>query len=218
MTGLVIVLASGLVHGLWAERWTPATSLQAAAARVEEVPLNIGDWNGTSADADPAAFAQAGARQYWARTYVDAKRNVTLLVILMCGRPGRMATHTPEVCYRGAGYEISGAPETVTMQAATGEKLGAFWTARFTKDAGARSDLRLYWGWCAGQGWLAPASPRWEFGGEPFLYKLYVSYDGPDNAAVHSDAVQDFFRHFLPALKETLASQDLRDQSHASAG
>src|SRR5947209_2940525 len=122
VTALVVVLASGLVHGLWAERWTPATSLQMAAARVEQVPLDIGDWKGVSADADPAAFAQAGARQYWARSYVNAKKNLSLLVILMCGRPGRMAAHTPEVCYRGAGYETTGMPETFAMQWAAGDK------------------------------------------------------------------------------------------------
>ena len=55
--------------------------------------------------------------------------------------------------------------------------------------------------------WQASANPRWEFGGAPFLYKLYVSHDAPGSATAAADAVQDFFRQFLPELQQTLVDK-----------
>src|ERR1700681_3400476 len=94
LIALGILTASGLVHGFWSERWNPSTALQEAAARVDNVPLAVGDWNAQSVDSDPSIFSQAGARSYWTRAYVNAKKKTTLFVILMCGRSGRMAVHT----------------------------------------------------------------------------------------------------------------------------
>ena len=121
----------------------------------------------------------------------------------MCGRSGKMAVHTPEVCYRGAGFEMVDRPEPWTVAATTGDKLGTFWTSSFSKGTGP--ELRLAWGWNAGAGWQAPRNPRWDFGGKSFLYKLYVSHD----AAPGSErAAEDFLRQFLPRLNEILVRRN----------
>lgn len=209
LIALAVLIGSGIIHGVWAERWTSSTVLQDAAARVAKVPLEIGDWKGESVEADKEAFAQAGAQQFWTRTYVHAHRKEAMLVILMCGRAGRMAVHTPEVCYRGAGYVLGGKPEVQTVRSEFGEDLGSFWTARFSKQTGVASDLRLYWSWNAHGTWNASANPRWEHGGEPFLYKLYMSHDAPGAASASTEAAQDFMREFLPELHKVLFNQNL---------
>ena len=30
--------------------------------------------------------------------------------LILCGRPGPVSIHTPDVCYRGLGYEPTGSP------------------------------------------------------------------------------------------------------------
>jgi hypothetical protein len=204
LAAAAILIASGLVHGFWADRWTTSSLLQEAALRVERVPLDCGDWKAQPLDVDPAPFLQAGAQQFWTRSYASARKKTALLVILMCGRAGRMAVHTPEVCYRGAGYELSETPAPVTVQDLGGQSLGTFWTARFNKDSRGASGLRLYWSWNAGTTWQAAQNPRWDFGGEPFLYKLYLSQDAP----AATEAAQDFLRQFLPELRRTLEHGD----------
>jgi hypothetical protein len=210
LIGLAVLVISGLVHGFWGERWIPSTILQEAAARVDQVPLEIGDWNGQSVETDAGVFFQAGAQKYWTRTYVHARKKTAMLVILMCGRPGRMSVHTPEVCYRGAGYETAGKPERLTVQSELGEDLGNFRTARFSKQAGVASNLRLYWAWNAHGTWQNPDSPRNEFAGEPFLYKLYLSHDAPGVSnpsgvgSASGEAALDFLRQFLPVMRKTL--------------
>jgi hypothetical protein len=201
LTALTLLLTAGLLHGLWSERWQPSGALEEAVARLELVPLEIGDWQGADVEVDAAAFAQAGARGYWARSYTH-RHGGTVLVILMCGRSGRMAVHTPEVCYRGAGFDMLETPTRTVLRDELGEELGTFWNARFAKQATVPSQIRLSWAWRDAGDWQAPANPRWEFRGRPFLYKLYASHElsSPSDA----DATAEFLRVLLPELKKIL--------------
>ncbi len=103
-----------------------------------------------------------------------------------------MAVHTPEVCYRGAGYDLRATPAPALVRDENDVEAGTLWSARFTKQGDASSDLQLYWGWDAGDGWQAPANPRWEFRGRPYLYKLYVSQELSDPSA--ADRATEFLR------------------------
>lgn len=202
---LVTLFASGALYHLLAR---DSSQLDAAAERVPLVPSVIGAWHGHDEATEDAAFAQAGARTYWMRTYVNQKTKASVLAILMCGRAGKMAVHTPEVCYGGAGFELHDAPAECLFKNERGEKTTQFWTAHFVKHTGAPKHLRLYWAWNSRGEWEAPGAPRWQFWGEPFLYKLYVSRDtsaGP-NLSPQSDPAADFLREFLPVVKTTLFS------------
>src|SRR6266446_9220579 len=121
---LVLIALCGVVHGLRAERWQTSRALEEALARVELAPLEIGDWKAEPQENDVQAFAQAGAQRYWTRLYTNARKGQSVLAILMCGRAGRMAVHTPEVCYRGAGYELYDTPAAAPLRADWGADLG----------------------------------------------------------------------------------------------
>jgi hypothetical protein len=180
--------------------------LDSAAARVAEVPMVVGAWHAQEETADPAAFERAGAKTHWTRLYVHQRTKESVLVILMCGRPGKMAVHTPEVCYSGAGYELHSQVGACAIKSEGNEETAQFWTARFTKKTGTTSDLRLYWTWNAHGAWEASPSPRWQFRGAPFLYKLYVSRNLGDqpNLAPQTGATAMFLREFVPVLNHTL--------------
>ncbi len=220
ITALVLLAAAGLAHGLYTERWRPSDALAAAAARLDRVPRTVGDWQGTDVAVEAEAFVQAGARNYWARSY-RRRGGGAVLVVLMCGRAGRMAVHTPEVCYRGAGYDLLESPARATIRGEADDDYGTFWSARFSKQTGGTSDLRLYWAWGDGADWQAPTSPRWQFRGRPFLYKLYASHELTGDAgaagaagaagqagAAGTDATMDLLRQLLPTLREALAAPD----------
>jgi hypothetical protein len=102
-------------------------------------------------------------------------------------------------------------PEVVSVTSALGENLGNFWTARFSKETGLASDLRLFWSWNDGKSWQASSNPRWEFGGEPFLYKLYLSHDNPGPSGPASDGALGFLKEFLPELHKTLGLEQSRN-------
>ena len=203
LTALTLLVVTGVVHGVCTERWRPSDALEQAATRVASVPLEIGDWQGKNLDVDAEAFAQAGARSYWARTYTRPGGD-SVLVVLMCGRPGKMAVHTPEVCYGGAGYELFEAPAATVMRDPGGVERGVFWSARFSKQAGG-SDLRLYWAWGDGAEWQAPANPRWTFRGRPFLYKLYASHEISPGQTV--DATGELLSELLPVIRNAFGAE-----------
>src|SRR5476651_449981 len=107
LAAIGVLLASGIAYHLLAK---DTAQLDDAAARVVLVPKVIGDWQGHDEAGEDRSFEQAGAKGYWMRTYLNQKTKASVLVILMCGRSGKMAVHTPEVCYGGAGFELRDQP------------------------------------------------------------------------------------------------------------
>ena len=198
-----VLFASGALAFSYA---TDSEQLDEAAARVAAVPLVVGSWVGVDDPPDEASFAQAGAKSYWMRTYVHEETKASVQAILMCGRAGKMAVHTPEVCYHGAGYELRDPPLAFAVKGGADDPLDQLWMARFDKRVGRSSQLRLYWGWNARGTWEASATPRWQFRGEPFLYKLYLSCDVPTRSAAtpNADAAAEFLPSFVPVLQKTL--------------
>jgi hypothetical protein len=205
-TAVSVLLGTGVLYRCLAQ---DSDQLTDAVARLPLVPMKVGAWQGQDVareEADERNFERAGAKSYWMRTYVHEPSNTSVLAILMCGRAGRMAVHTPDVCYRGAGYGLLDEPEERTFKNEQGAMLGRFWFGEFTKTARISSSLHLYWAWNAGEGWEAPAAPRWHFLGKPYLYKLYISHD-PGNSPrlpTMTDPAADFLRQLVPELNKAL--------------
>lgn len=196
------ILATGGVHGLWTARWNYPRELEEAVARLDGVPLVIGDWHGRVLGADAEMFARAGAVGYWMRRYDRKGQSVT--VILMCGPAGKMSVHRPDDCYRGVGYEVLGAPTTHRLEGMEAPP-AEFFTARFRKPQSvAPSQLRIDWSWNASGTWQAPDSPRWTFRGEPFLYKLYLVREMLPNENLKSEPNIELLRLMLPVLQQAL--------------
>lgn len=195
-----VLMASGIVCHVLAK---DTAELDEAAARVADVPLNFADWRGLEETSDEASFLMTGANGYWTRTYVHEYRKDAVHVILMCGRPGRMAIHTPEVCYRGAGYELREEPSVVGIKEIPGSQ---WWTGMFLKQASNPTRLQLFWAWNSRGDWEAATAPRWQYRGEPYLFKLYVSRDVGSQAGkdLRSELTHDFLRDFVPVLKQSL--------------
>src|SRR5262249_2166850 len=158
-------------HGVWTNRWQSSEALDEALARVDDVPKAFGSWQAEDEEVDADLFARAGAQAFWLRTYRHAQTGETISVILMCGRSGRMAVHTPDVCYKGSGYELSSSAKKINIGPADAPA-AEFWTGVFVKEKSVDAgQLRLFWGWSDGGQWQAPTVPRFTFRGLPFLYK-----------------------------------------------
>lgn len=203
-----LIAGAGIVHGIWTGRWQPSQELHDAAARIDAVRMKIGDWQGEHIPVDDRVYQATGAMNYWMRRYRNRRTRQAVSVILMCGPAGPMSVHTPEVCYQGAGYRLFGSPKTVELSG-DGWKAG-LWSGDFSKDYfGRNQGLRLFWTWNDGRGWQAPINPRLVFGGQPYLYKLYVirSTDSV-GTPIEGDPAIDFLREALPALQSDLAAGD----------
>jgi exosortase len=204
LLALALVLLQGLVHGWWTDRWTVSEEPGVSAARLADVPLTVGEWDGEALALDPHHQAIGEIRGYLLRRYVHRSRKTVLSVLLVCGRPGPISVHTPDVCYRGSGFAPDAPPERRTVE--TDAPPAEFWTATFRqRDAVPPTRLCIFWAWNDKAGWRAVDYPRLTFARAPALYKLYVVRETAA-ADANDDAlpVVDFLQALLPALDKAL--------------
>src|SRR5262249_47338187 len=144
---------------------------------------------------------------YVYRRYRHARTGDEFTVLLLCGRSGPMSVHTPDVCYRGAGF-TQAAPAVPTEVTPLGsEDAAKLWTAEFGKErsqVGRR--LHIYWAWgLPGGQWQAAENPRVTFAAKPALYKLYVVRTLTSANRKGEDAqAQDFLSTLVGQLDQAL--------------
>jgi hypothetical protein len=197
---LLVLVASGVVHGLWTDRWRTTGEPAAWAARLADVPRTFGDWEGQDLTLDDNSLEVAEVTGYLARDYVHRRTGARVQVVIVCGRPGPISVHTPDVCLRGNGHGMVAAPAKYPVGGAE------FWTAKFRKDdAAVPVHLRMFWSWNAGGGWKASASPRLDFARHPALYKLYVARPlAALEEPLDRDPCLDLLPRLLPGLQRAL--------------
>lgn len=200
---LLITLAAGAVHGMWTGRWTHSHALDERAAALTRVPSSFGEWRGEDMKLDERTIEAAGIAGYLMRTYRNS-RGEQVQVLIVCGRPGPISVHTPEICYVGAGYVQTSEAARTPVNMTTSGRPSDFWALDFQKPGPAGPDrLRIYYTWGVGPSWIAADSPRIEFAGVPALYKMYLVRPNP---ATGSDAtLESFTQAFLPVLNQALA-------------
>jgi hypothetical protein len=206
LSAQIVVLATGLVHGLWTARWRQAPELRAMVERLERFPEKIGPWTSQAAAEDTESLRGAGAAGWRVRQF-SHPRHGSFLVILMCGRAGPMSVHRPEHCYQGAGYEMTSPPAKGELPARPGAAAAEYWASRFVRQEETRTvRLRIFWTWFDGRTWQAPASPRFRFAGLPALSKLYVIREVTlANELLEEEEVKDFLGQLLPELSKALS-------------
>lgn len=195
-----IIIGAGLVHGAWTNRWGPSPALAALAARYDSVPMVIGDWKATPFELGALERRMAGAEACLARVYTNARSGTSVSVLLLGGLPGNIATHTPDVCYRGAGYVLDN-PVSYQYQPRDGKETAQFLTAVASRAGANPSVLRIFWTWHTSKGWAASENVRWKFASEPMLSKLYIVREtGGASVEPDRDPSKEFLDVFLPEL------------------
>jgi hypothetical protein len=202
-TAVAVLIGTGVVHGLWTDRWTVSTKPEACAAKLSCLPMSIGDWNGRSLEVDPLELDKGGIVNYIARDYVNSRTKNQVQMILTCGRPGSICAHTPDVCFEGAGYRMSNSPDKFSP---TSSPSDSFWLVNFVKDGTeGRGSIRVFWSWNAVGHWQAADYPRLAFARHPALFKLYVSRRLSGRKENNDrDPCLDFLNILLPELKKCL--------------
>ncbi len=207
-TALIVIVVTGVIHGLETGRWGANSELKNAALRIVQIPSIIGDWSSTDQQMDPQQLQVAGAVGYVARVYVNRLDGSSVNVVLLCGPPGPMSVHPPTVCFTGAGWGLTGSTQQRTFKAKDGALLGEFWQGNFTRDVGGIPvSIRTFWSWGTSGDWQATTAPRRAFAGKRLLYKLYLTVNGTERPeTVSGEHVEEFARLFLPSVKTIMNS------------
>ncbi len=199
-SALALIVFGGLVQGQWTGRWSTSRELEEAVAALDRIPLDFGDWQGRSLELDPQQVAQGEIDGYISRSYANRRSGAVVQILLVCGRPGPISLHTPDVCYRGAGFAPDADPADRQVEA--GPRAATMKTARFSKaNSVTPQSLRISWAWNGAGAWEAPGQPRVRYGFARALYKLYVVRDVTSGDDESDEA---FLREFLPVLDGAL--------------
>jgi hypothetical protein len=203
---LVAVLLAGMVHAIWTDRWGTGGADPLAAARLAAVPLIVGDWVGEPLEIDQRQLTRAEINHHLLRRYVNRRTGREVSVLLVSGRGGPIAVHTPEICFAGSGYELVARPVRYTLPGSS--PAPEFWTATFRKGGPVAEHLRIYWAWNAAGTWQAPENARLALARFPTVYKLYVmrSTAGRPDEGTDADPTPEFLKVLLPAMQQGFAS------------
>jgi hypothetical protein len=183
-------------------RWGGSDGLAIANSRLSEVPRHLGDWQSDQDFQIPEReLKSSGITAYVSRLYVNQQSGQQVNLLLVCGVPGRIAVHTPDICLQGGGYEMLAEPKRDRI--ADNE----FWSADFSgTGAASHAKTNVLWGWTTQGNWRASSNPRYEFAGQHYLYKMYVASAAKANQS-QAVAAEDFLTLLLPTLRERLGSQ-----------
>lgn len=215
---VAVLLVTAIVEGRWTLRWGARGDwqLDPLAEIVKTTPLVLGTWKAEEAvPPDPRVVEVSGARAIFMATYREALQADAVTVYLLVGWSRDMAVHTPDACYPGAGFVMDTSPQpfTLTYGSEKGEggshathlRQAEFTTAIFTKsEPTGVTRLRIFWSWNDGRGWQSPKFPRWTFGGQRPLVKLYLVAESPPGLPVHQSAALRLAQELLPVLDNRL--------------
>jgi hypothetical protein len=204
-TAMAILLGVGAIHGLWTDRWAFSAEPEVSASKLRSVPRIVGDWQ---SEPEPLEISRAelergGIVDYVGRLFVNVRTKSRLQVFLVCGRPGPISVHTPDVCFEGAGFRMTAAPAKFPLESLPGNE---FWQVKFVKEGPeTQQNLRVFWAWNSDGQWQAPENPRWTFARSKALFKLYVIHElVRPGLPPEKDPTLELLQVLLPELKKCL--------------
>jgi hypothetical protein len=202
LAGIGIVLGCGVVHGLWTNRWSVAA--EAAVERLAKVPSRIGDWEGEDAALDARVWEEVGGTGYLQRRYVNRRTGSVMWVCLVCGRPGPVSIHTPDICYPRSGFQVVNDTSRRTIEVGEPAEAAEFNHIEVRLESATTGLIRqeVLWGWSPQGKWQAPRSPRLAFARYPVLYKLYVFHPLPGDKEPAGNDATEFLRVLLPEIQK----------------
>jgi hypothetical protein len=200
MTCAAMIAGSANYDGRFSdEAAAKAEAMAQAAEHLSLLPLQIGPWQGDERPvADEEAMRRGGAVRYLYRTYKLAAADETINVLLLCGKPGPLSVHTPEVCTAGVNYAAD--PNQRKWSPAADAE---FTWQTFSSRVDGRPNLEIAWAWSTDGRWLSPQVPRLTFGLEPFLYKLYL-VRSCNRESAPSPSMNRLLADLVPAMRNSV--------------
>ena len=209
----IVFTITAFLHGQLVGRWVPLPPIQEYTQRLSKIPPQIGEWSATEAPLDdPDSLASAGINAFFSKIYQHSRTGEQVSVLIVCGRPGPISVHTPDVCYRGAGYVPITEPALIDRKLSA-EQAVKLWKMSFSPPSSrlGSAPLEIEWTWISNTGMQSPANARLAFASSPALYKIYlireqspVNKDLIDKSTKVDQDAGKFHALFLSMVEEIL--------------
>lgn len=202
-----ILATAGVIEVVLAQRRSNPLVAERIQLALDQLPLEVGDWKGRTAEFNPLAIKQTNAIAHTYRIYTREQSKESVELLLLAGDPGEVGTHDPERCYGGAGFNPVGTRRRMEFVDPVTAATSSYWLARFEADTFPSTSLQVIWAWSTDGTWVASDDARFEFLGQSVLYKLYVTRRLPTHTVTpNSDPTEPFLQELLPRLRLVLSS------------
>jgi hypothetical protein len=183
------------------------------AKLLEDIPMEVGYWHGKDLPVEEQTRKTAGAVGYVSRGYRNIRTGEEVSLWLIVGHARDITAHTPEICYPASGFTKRADNNSLHPFIVEGQPPADFYTNTFVKeDVSGRQLVRVFWSWYRPNKegnvvWEAPDNPRWTFGNERALYKMYFSnvMQSPRETTEQSPCTR-FARDVLPVVNAALSA------------
>ena len=228
--GVLVIVGLTIPQIVMSDRWAGSNvTAEQRAELLNKIPTKVGnDWIGEDKEVTEEVRDTAGAAGAVSREYRNVRtgEKVDLWLIVGHGRP--VSAHTPDICYRGSGFEMRASENSQYTMSFPGQSKAPFWTNTFFKeDITGRRLVRVFWSWYNPESsdhegkvvWEAPSNSRWYFGNTRALYKMYFTSEMSDpTETADNSACLRFAREFMPVVNEALAEVYGSAKDDAGAG
>ena len=215
--GILAIVGLTIPQVLMTDRHRGANiSAETRAELLKNVPEQIGDWIGEDKEVTQEVRDTAGAIGAVSREYRNARTGEKVDLWLIVGHGREISAHTPDICYRGSGFEMRAAENSTYTMSFPGQQPAPFLTNTFFKeDVTGRRLIRVFWSWYNSESeenkgkvvWEAPTNSRWHFGNTRALYKMYFTSEMSDpTETADNSACLRFAREFMPIVNDALAT------------
>ena len=204
---LCAIVIGSYVQGRLVDRWVPNRSeeLKRFEDRIKQVPMVIGDWDGTDTEEDTRSYKVAKITGSLSRVYRNRRTGEVVSVFMACGKSVNIADHTPDQCVVAAGFSMLSLPNPYRIDIQP--EPANFYYSVFHKEEPDRTINQLiFWTWHAPEGfWQAPDWPVLAFTTAPALFKMYIISElGKESSALEESANVHFAREALPIMEKAL--------------
>lgn len=217
---LVVVGIGTYYQGVFSERWGKVRTEELAefSERLKQVPTVIGDWEGTDQFVKKEEFAASNCDSYVSREYRNRRNGEKVSVFLVSGTGRHVTIHTPDWCYRAAGYEMDKDAIPYEIDVKKLDVSPEFRTATFTKHEVTGTDrLRIFWSFSGDGTWKGPKRPKPMYGVRPAMFKMYLITKAVLRRESPEDSASiDFAKEFIPVINEILFANGPTDDSVAT--
>lgn len=172
---VALLVASGGVRAWQARRVDAALDRgKESPFPLEQVPMTLGTWAGTSTEMDPRIVEATGSTDHVTRRYVDGRTGVMLDVIILYGPTSEVFIHSPELCYPKAGFASAG--DAMARPIACPGGAIPFRSLAYTKGEGSQTDRQeIYYSWRFNGRWSTTVSSPKESARIPGMYKVQIA-------------------------------------------
>jgi hypothetical protein len=206
---LAVLAVTTYLQGVATERWgrEKTERLQKLATNVNErIPMEIGEWIATEHEVDKEQYKASNCEAARALTFENRTSGEEIDVFVVAGTARNVTIHTPDWCYRGAGYEMENEKNEFIMECPGLPQPPEFLTATFKKEEPSQiTRLRIFWTFSDDGSWHGPRQEKVTFAGRKSLAKVYLITRIPlQGDELEENATFSFVKDFMPVLNAAL--------------